>query len=259
MKNVIILTNGLSGSSVTAGLLSHAGYWKGESTFIKKDYNTNENSDLIELNKSIMRDLGYREDYKRRFSRDAIDMIATRHAELDPAPYHEFVEHCNANQPWVWKDPRLWLTIRFWKHILDMDNIQFILLSRDYQQIWISELHRRDIISPAYSRTYNEGIRDSLLDFFKENDLEYFDLWYEDLVVRPEQTIACLNDYLGTELSVDDLLKDFRGDLYKKPRGFKDWLIAWAIYLKNYNLRNNKIRTAHKFRPQSELPQEKET
>ncbi len=238
-KNIVILTNGLSGSSVTTGLLSRAGYWTGDRTFAKKDYNTNENSELIKLNNTIMRELGYTDDYTQRFSREAIAMIANRSGELDPTPYREFLERCNANQPWVWKDPRLWLTIRFWKHILDIENTQFILVSRDYQQIWISELHRRDIISPAYSRAYNEGIRRALLNFFEDNKLEYFDLWYEDLIVKPERTIARLNAYLDTQLSVDDLRKDFRGELYKKPRGFKDWLTAWAIYLKNYHLRNH--------------------
>ncbi len=238
-KNVIILTNGLSGSSVTAGLLARGGYWTGDSTFIKKDYNTNENNELIELNKTIMRSLGYHDDYKRAFSREAIDMIARRHDELDKTPYREFVERCNANRPWVWKDPRLWLTIRFWRHVLDMDDVQFILLSRDYEQIWISEVHRRDIISPAYSRAYNQGIRESLLDFFKENELPFFDLWYEDLVVHPDRTIPRLNEFLGTELTVDDLRKDFRGELFKKPRGLKDKLLAWAIYLKNYGERKH--------------------
>ena len=43
--NVIILTGGLTGSSVLAGVLAAAGYWSGEDTFKKRDYNTYENAD----------------------------------------------------------------------------------------------------------------------------------------------------------------------------------------------------------------------
>ena len=49
--NVIILTGGLTGSSALAGLLTEAGYWCGEDTFKKSDYNTYENAELIALNR----------------------------------------------------------------------------------------------------------------------------------------------------------------------------------------------------------------
>jgi hypothetical protein len=45
-KNVIILTSGLSGSSVLAGLIANAGYWVGDETFKKDDYDTFENREL---------------------------------------------------------------------------------------------------------------------------------------------------------------------------------------------------------------------
>src|SRR5229473_2043132 len=37
------------------------------------------------------------------------------------------------HRPWVWKDPRLWLTIYFWKSLLSLDQCRFILLT----VIWI--------------------------------------------------------------------------------------------------------------------------
>ena len=52
--NVIILTGGLTGSSALAGLLAAAGFWSGENTFRKRDYNTYENSELIRLNRQLM-------------------------------------------------------------------------------------------------------------------------------------------------------------------------------------------------------------
>ena len=71
--NVIILTGGLSGSSALAGLLSAAGYWSGEDTFKKRDYNTYENAELIRLNRQLMQRVAVGEDYTKRFAARAID------------------------------------------------------------------------------------------------------------------------------------------------------------------------------------------
>ena len=51
-RNVIILTSGLTGSSVLTGLISRVGYWNGDQTH-KKEYDTCENSELISLNLSL--------------------------------------------------------------------------------------------------------------------------------------------------------------------------------------------------------------
>ena len=47
-KNVIILTSGMSGSSVLANLISQAGYWLGDETS-KAPFETYENKELIDL------------------------------------------------------------------------------------------------------------------------------------------------------------------------------------------------------------------
>jgi hypothetical protein len=109
--NVIILTGGLTGSSALAGLLVAAGYWSGEGTFRKRDYNTYENSELIRLNRQLMQRAGAGEEYTMRFLPDTIDRIATL-AGVDPGEYRALVADCDAHALAL-KDPRLWLTIRF--------------------------------------------------------------------------------------------------------------------------------------------------
>ncbi len=52
-RNVIILTSGLTGSSVLSGLISRGGFWTGD-THKKEDYDTYENKRLIELNLSLI-------------------------------------------------------------------------------------------------------------------------------------------------------------------------------------------------------------
>jgi hypothetical protein len=143
--NVIILTSGMTGSSALAGLLAAAGFWSGESTFRKRDYNTYENSELIRLNRQLMQRAGAGEEYTMRFLPEAIDRIAALAGVEDPGDYRALVAECDAHSPWLWKDPRLWLTIRFWNGLLDWSRIRVLLLRRDHIQAWVSSTQRRQI------------------------------------------------------------------------------------------------------------------
>jgi hypothetical protein len=126
-KNVIILTSGLSGSSVLTGLISRAGYWIGDETFRKAEYDTNENKELIELNLRLFGEAGYKGNYLLEFSQPAMNAIAALEGKIDLSAYRSFVTKCDEHGPWIWKDPRLWLTIRFWKNLLDLEQCRFML------------------------------------------------------------------------------------------------------------------------------------
>ncbi len=232
-KNVIILTMGLSGSSVLTGLISKAGYWTGDQTFAK-EYDTYENRDLIRLNSQLLEAAGYHKDYTSELSLDAIGQVASLRGRIDLAPYHEFRAKCDAHGPWIWKDPRLYLTIRFWSSLLDLDQIKFILLVRDQVQGWISQQLRRQICTFGYFRRYSDGLRNSLVSFLGENHASYLVLRYEDLIVRPADALSQLNSYIDTNLTVDDLQAIYKGSLYKKPRSNWDLMKAVAIHAKNY-------------------------
>ena len=73
--NVLILTGGLTGSSAFAGLLTASGYWCGEDTFKKSDYNTYENSELIRFNRQLMQRVAVGDEYTSCFLPEAIDHI----------------------------------------------------------------------------------------------------------------------------------------------------------------------------------------
>lgn len=237
-SNVIILTSGLSGSSVLTGLLRRAGLWTGETTHRKPQYDTFENEELIALNLRLFKEAGYTGNYMMEFSERALTAIGNLYGRIDAQPYHELVQKCEENRPWILKDPRLWLTIRFWKNVLPLDRCRFILLTRDLMQTWVSQTLRRQITSYRYSRDYEQRIQASVLSFLRENNLHFLSLCYEDLIVRPAETISKLNDYLGSRLTVDDLSKVYRKPLHKSPRS--SWvkhLQAVAIYMKNYSER----------------------
>jgi len=236
--NVIILTSGLSGSSVLTALICRAGYWSGDRTHKKPHYDTFENERLIELDCRIIAEAGYRGNYLLEFSPEAIAEIEASYAKAEHRPYCEFVEQCEWHRPWIWKDPRLWLTIRFWKNVIPLESCRFILLSRDSMQTWVSQTLRRQITSYRYSRKYECCIQDSVLRFLEENSLPYLHLRYEDLVMSPEPTIQSLNGFLGSRLKLEDLKEVYHKPLYKNPRSsLVKHLQAVAIYLKNYSQR----------------------
>ena len=235
--NVIILTGGLTGSSVLAGLLAAAGYWPGERTFRKRDYDTYENSELIRLNRQLMQRAGVGEEYTMRFLPDAIRRIEALAGAEEPGECRRLVADCDAHAPWLWKDPRLWLTIRFWSGLLDWSRIRVLLLRRDHLQAWVSGTQRRQIHTYDYARRYNESIQNSLREFLDANGIRYLPVLFEDLVVTPEREIARLASFLETDVRMDHLRSTYKGVLHRRPKSLRDAVEAGLIYLKNYRER----------------------
>ncbi len=245
--NVIVLTSGLTGSSVLTGLICRAGYWSGDSTHKKVDYDTFENEELVQLNLRILQEAGYSGSYVVEFSRDALQRISALVGKNDSAVYDSFVLRCNDHRPWIWKDPRLWLTMRFWKNFLDLSDCRFILLTRGVVQGWVSATLRRQIRSFGSFRRYEESVQKTITDFFDENDLPYQKIAYEQLIVNPASTIDELNRFLETKLTVEDLKKIYHKPLYKNPGStWSKQVEAVLIYLKNYSERADRFQSENK-------------
>lgn len=238
-KNVIILTYGLSGSSVLTGLLVRGGYWPGEKTYVKPDYDTFENLRLIELNKQLFAAANFHGNYENQYSPEALEAIANLRATVDPAPFRQFIAECDAHQPWIWKDPRLWLTMRYWADHLDLKNIQFVLLTRTPLQSWISYNLRRQVQSYGYAQRYCQQIEAVIARFLDERQLPRHEILFDDLIVRPEATLERLNAYLGTNLVVADLEAVYNQPLHRAPRSSFDFLKAAMIYARNYGERQH--------------------
>ena len=236
-KNVIILTMGLSGSSVLTGLVARAGYWTGHDTFKKKEYDTHENRELIELNSELLKAAGYYKDFTSESSPEAVNRVSSLRGTIDLTVYRNFIDRCNVHHPWIWKDPRLYLTIRFWANLLDLDQIKFVLLARDPLQAWISQQLRRQICTYDYFRRFENSLRRSLVEFLEEHRTSYLVLRYEDLILNPQDALAKLNPHIDASLTVDDLRAIYTGRLYQMPRSHWDLAKAVAVYLKNYSAR----------------------
>jgi len=234
--NVIILTGGLTGSSVVAGLMHAAGYWTGEGTFHKPDYDTHENKELIALNRDLMARVGVGDEYTKYFQPEATQKIS-RLKVADELRFSDFLNRCHNNSPWLWKDPRLWLTIRFWDRFLPRDGVRFLLLERDLLQAWISLAQRRLIQTWENTRRYHDGVQSSLREYLESSGRPFLALNYEELIVTPEAELERLSAFLGCTISMSHLTSTYRGALYRKNKGTKDLIEAVLIYLKNYRER----------------------
>jgi hypothetical protein len=234
MNNVIVMTIGWTGSSVLTGLLARGGLSTGQATMKKVDYDTFENLELTELNKRVIRESGCDIDYAISFSWRAIGKVASAAEHIDTEPYRAFVAGLGAQRPWVWKDPRLWLTIRFWQRLMSFSDVKFVWLTRDDLQLWISANIRRQIIGYRYSKRYNAQVNASIEAFLEMNALPYVKLSFEDLVLRPEAALDGLNAFLGSRLDLADLRAVYHAPLYRSARGVGDLALAAAIHGKNY-------------------------
>jgi len=234
--NVVILTWGLSGSSVLAGLLNAAGYWTGTSTFAKPDYNTYENVELVELNRDLMSRVGVGDEYTKYLFPEAVDAIACLEAG-DRGRFERFIDRCGHHSPWLWKDPRLWMTIRFWERLLPAGGVRFLLLERELGQSWISLTQRRLIQSWAYTKKYHSWVRSSLVKYLESSGRPWLSVLYEDLIVKPELELERLSQFLGLPITMDHLTSTYRGALYRRNKGLVDGVEAGLIYAKNFGER----------------------
>jgi hypothetical protein len=236
-ERVIILTYGLSGSSVLAGLLTRAGYWPGDATYKKPDYDTFENVRLIEANRQLITAANYKGDHEHEFSADALQHVAALWNSIDRTPFERFVADCDRHRPWVWKDPRLWLSIRFWEHLLPKRDVTFILLTRSLAQLWASCNLRRRIYTMSYIRRYHGQIEASMREFLASRHAQFGHVVFDELIARPEKVLRSLNQLLGTSLTRADLAAVYTEPLGRRSHGALDFAKAALVHAKNFGER----------------------
>jgi hypothetical protein len=122
--------------------------------------------------------------------------------------------------------------------VADFSSCNFLLLTRDHFQCWVSTNSRRIIQSYRHTQGYESAIQESATAFLEENRFPYQHITYDDLIADPERTIARLNRFLRANLTLADLAAVYRGPLYRLPgRELPGIVKAGLIYLKNYRER----------------------
>ncbi len=229
--NVIILTSGMSGSSVLAGVISQSGYWLGKATS-RAPFDTYENIRLIELNQKILRQAGY-------FWKDVADIpppstqkIKALQEDIDLTEFNYFIDECIQHKPFLWKDPRLSYTIYFWEKLLDLSTFKFFLMTRDLKQSWIGGVLRaKRAISLENQKNIENNCTNQALRFFNEHKLDYCHVTFEDLISNPQNTLAKINRFIDEKLTIDDIQKIYKGSLYSIRWNEIDYLKARLRFL----------------------------
>jgi len=237
--NVIILTTGISGSSVITGFLTKSGLWTGDKTVYKDNitgkYETYENAKLVDLNDSLIKEAGMEFSGKGRYKSDARHKFSDLFTEIDTNKYKDFIKECDAHAPWIWKDPRLFVTFGFWKNIIDFENTKVVVLHRNSYELWKSQVNKRIIYSYSYLKESENETRSELVDYLESNSVPYISLEYDKFTRDPSRSINKLNTFIGTNLNKEDW-----DDIYQPTSKFSQYkrtIIAYLIYLKNFKTR----------------------
>lgn len=213
LPDVIILTSGLSGSSVLAGLLGRAGYWLGDETK-KIGYETYENSQLVDLNRQILKYSGFFHEDAGDLPPPSIPRVQAVAQGEDLDAFRGFIQKCGQNRPWLWKDPRLCYTMFFWSKIHDFSSSKFILATRDSRQAWTGLVLRGKSNMAWEDYLKIEGNDDSAAKkFLRDHSIQPHSVAFEDLILRPEKVIEGLNGFLGTQITMADFRSIYYGSV----------------------------------------------
>ena len=241
-KNVLILTTGSSGSSVLAGLLASKGFWVGHETK-KLKFDTYENSRLVDLNMAILRASGFRRRDCNDIPPPDRSKIEQSALEVELRPYTSFLEECRQYEPWLWKDPRLAYTGHFWQGITDFKNCLALIISRQHRQSYSGLLLDRDVpMSSRQLKEINDNYIKNITIFLKKTGLPFWELQFEELIVSPESSCDRMSDFLGIDISIDDLKKVYKGRLYKTRYRFWSFHMAHIKYLMHRLILRDHVR-----------------
>jgi hypothetical protein len=233
-SNIIILAVGLSGSSVLAGLIKRAGYSTGASTYVKPDYDTFENLELVQLNQRLLTRAGIGEKFAVEHRPEFAQRMLALRGVIDDTEFRDFIARCDATGPWLWKDPRLSITLYFWQYLLDFDRVKVIVNHREPVQAWISWTLRRQIQSFNYAKHFSDGVVSSVEHLLDARNQSYIRVCYEDLICQPQHTLYRINRFASLQLELEDLVAAYGGKLGQKTHGLGNFAKAALIYLKNY-------------------------
>jgi hypothetical protein len=239
-SNIFVLTTGLSGSSVATGLIAKAGYWVGERTEFKSNstghYETFENSHFVELNNRLVKLSGIKFDNKFWYQPDLSQRFAKLADEIDLHDYKDFVSKCANHQPWVLKDPKLWVTLDFWLKLFSTQDISCVVIRRSSENLWLSQALKRIIYDFKFLQQSEAQAHKKMIRQLQDCGINYTNILFESLIDKPEACLLDLNNVLKINLTMTDWRNVYQ-PVSKSKASFGQWVKARLIYLKNYTER----------------------
>ena len=211
-KNIIIVGPPRSGTSLTSGIFAGQGYFAGEQLRSGDDYNPFgyfEDEALVEANVRLFADVGFHFHNTWMFAPIATSQIEA----ISQLPIEEcdrtLVTACKNHEPWMWKDPRLCMTLSYWAKLIDWTNAGVVLTQRNPDDVYWS--FRRKGWCPAgnahrlktIERIENHAAM--ALESVHEFKLPHITIEYDEYHQRPGELAERINQFSGLELAAKDL------------------------------------------------------
>lgn len=214
-KNILVVGMARSGTSLSASVFAKNGYFvaEDEERELKPGNVYNpigffEAESLIARNRQIFNYVGYQFDNTWMYAPIQDKHVALIN-QLSPSAEHiSFVQKYNGRSPWVWKDPRLCYTLRYWWPLMD-SNTAVLLVTRKKEAIYNSFLRTKWIGASKAERdaTYAcieahiTNAKQALLDL----NIPHVEVDYDDYRVAPRQVCNKLNAAFGLTLTESQL------------------------------------------------------
>jgi hypothetical protein len=201
-KQVLVLGNHRSGSSCLAGVLHKLGVNMGDRMLGAHPSNPDghyEDWDFLHLNDRVVgawkNPLVYQVDDNPMYDLPALPPVYRK-------MYTALIELRNTKGLWGIKDPRLCITARYFRDLLDAPYI--IEISRNREQI-ISSLMRRDGMSNDEAigivRTYTRELNETISEYLSDLRVEHLEIQFDDLCYNPNEVVLRIQNFLGEEFS----------------------------------------------------------
>jgi hypothetical protein len=164
---------------------------------------------LTKHNARILNDAGFSSENTwmyQAISQEETDRIAT----LTPRHEHrEYLAMFNEHCPWVWKDPRLCYTLRYWWPLMDANRTGVLFLRRDPEAIYQS-FRRVNFCAPGPSARRDvyrriEHHLQTASDTIAALKIPHIALDYRDFLDAPEATAARLSAFFEIAVETGDL------------------------------------------------------
>jgi hypothetical protein len=221
--NVVVVGMPRSGTSLAASLFVNAGYYPGPRQREASEANPFgyfQSQDLMALNVGLFHQVGFPFHNTWLYDRMA-DEVRKRIDDLPVGDEHrQFLAHCGQQSPWVWKDPRMCMTLGFWRKVLDLDSTRIILVRREPAAIYHSFVVQNWLRERPMSREeVYERIEQHVAaarEALDRHRLPFIEIWYEKLLAQPDPIVAQVNAF--TRAGIRAERSNIRPDLNHSSR-----------------------------------------
>jgi hypothetical protein len=234
-RNILVIGVPRSGTSLTTAIFARKGYHVGpmaeESVRSGDEHNPFgyfEADDVIDRNVALFQRVGYPEHNTWLEQPISDDQIAAL-GELEATEEDRlFIAQYATRTPWIWKDPRLTLTLGYWWRLMDPHNTGVVFAARKVDDILRSFLRMgwcndSEVSRNEARRRIEQHLR-AAREAIARLDIPHVTVQYHEYLENPASVAERLAAFCRVPISVADM--NVRPDLaHTSPRGrFSAWM-----------------------------------